>query len=162
MFDAALIRQALCAFLGDEKFRKFVKQGSLRGRLRYWQEQEWCRFTTRHPELAVELPDLIVALRICELHGDELLPDTVPIYHGCVDYTQTYLEVSNRMFPHAAVDPVSTEGGSSQADCAQVWYCPRCRVAQIEWQAKQARTSNGLTRSGSGEERPSLRRKRWR
>ncbi len=35
MANAVALRQALAAFLGDERFRKFVHQGVGRGRLRF-------------------------------------------------------------------------------------------------------------------------------
>src|SRR4051794_27068602 len=104
MVDAVTLRQAFAAFLGEERFRAFVRQlaapemylgrpGSHwppesiqpdrpRG-LRYWQQQEWSRFTATHPEFATSAEELARALRICEVHGRELLPDTAEVFHGC-------------------------------------------------------------------------------
>ena len=110
MVEAVALRQALAAFLGDERFRQFVKEGIRRGRLRFWQEQEWDRFATLHPGFAVGLDELALALRICELHGQELLADTVEVFRGCADYADWYIEARNRLFPHAASDSWSTEG----------------------------------------------------
>jgi hypothetical protein len=53
MADTTAVRRALAAFLGEARFRKFVQQGFRRGRLRYWQEREWSRFTAAQPEFAV-------------------------------------------------------------------------------------------------------------
>jgi hypothetical protein len=72
MVDAVALRRVFGVFLGDERFRKFVHQGFRRGRLRYWQEQEWNRFIAVHPEFAISTEELEVALRVCELHGQEL------------------------------------------------------------------------------------------
>src|SRR5688572_1644562 len=85
MPEAPVIRQAFASFLGMDRFRKFIHQGWRRGRLRYWQEQEWMRFTAAHPEFAVSLEELEAVLRVCELHGQELLPDIVKVFHGCLD-----------------------------------------------------------------------------
>src|SRR5579872_6520408 len=74
MAEAAALRQALATFLGDERYGKFARQGHSPGRLRYWQEQEWGRFTAAHPELAVSVGELVAALRGCESHGRKLLP----------------------------------------------------------------------------------------
>ena len=137
MAEAAALRQALAIFLGDERFRKFVQQGVHRGRLRFWQEQEWDRFATTHPEFAVTLEDLEIALRICELHGQELLPDTVEVFHGCRDYAQWYIEARNRLFPHATSDSWSTEGTPFEGDRVGVWYCPACREAKAEWESNR-------------------------
>lgn len=133
MAEAAILRQALAAFLGEERFRKFVRQGVRRGRLRYWQAQEWARFTAAHPESAVSLEELEAALRVCELHGRELLPDSVGVIRACVDYADGYIEAWNRLFPHAAPGPVSTEGAPFEQNRVDVWYCPVCREARTKW-----------------------------
>jgi hypothetical protein len=135
MVDAATLRQALAAFLGEERFRKLIQQGVGQSRLRFWQEQEWERFTLAHPEFAVSLAELAVALRICALHDQELVPDTVEVYHGCRDYANWYIEARNRLFPNAASDPWSSEGAPFERDQIGVWYCPACRQAKGEWEA---------------------------
>jgi hypothetical protein len=62
MIEPVAMRQALAAFLGDDRFRAFVQQGLRHGKLRYWQEQEWARFTAAHPEFADGREELAVAL----------------------------------------------------------------------------------------------------
>jgi hypothetical protein len=138
MADVAALRQALAAFLGEARYRKFVERGLRRGRLAYWQEQEWGRFTDAHPEFAVSPDDLAVALRVCHLHGDELRPATAEVIHGCVDLARWYVEARNRLFPHAASGPVSTEGAPFEGDRVGVWYCPACRQAEAEWRTNRA------------------------
>ena len=131
--EAIELRTAFTAFLGEERFKKVVATG---WPLRYWQEQEWRRFCSAHPELAVGLDVLEVALRVCEVHGDELQPDEVELYHGCIDYARDYIQTRNRLFPHAVNDPISTEGRPVQADRVGVWYCPACRAAKAQWNAR--------------------------
>jgi hypothetical protein len=70
MMETVELRRALAAFLGGDRFRKFVRQGFRKGRLRAWQEQEWNRFTAAHPEFAVGWEELAVALRIGPLPGE--------------------------------------------------------------------------------------------
>jgi len=137
--EAAELRRAFAQFLGDERFRKFVRTGWQRGRLRYWQEQEWRRFTSLRPDLAVPLAKLEIALRICELHGDELQSGEAQLFHGCIDYTTTYLDQRNRLFPHAENDLVSTEGRPMQGDRIVVWFCPSCRKAKERWNSRHKR-----------------------
>lgn len=139
----AVLRQALSEFLGEGRYRKFVQQGFRRGRLLYWQEQEWVRFTAAHPEPAVRLGLLEAALRVCHLHGDELRPDTVEVFQGCRDFSPSYLEIRNRFFPHAALDSVFTEGRSLDADHADVWFCPTCRKEADEWRTRRGRSPSG-------------------
>lgn len=133
------LRKAFAAFLGDERFTKFVAAGWRRGRLRYWQEQEWRRFCAARPDVRAGLDDLEVALRICELHGDELRPDEVELFHGCLDFAQEYVEMRNRLFPHATSGPVATEGSPMGGDRIGVWYCPSCRSAEEKWNSRRRR-----------------------
>lgn len=134
--DPRTLRHALARFLGPERFRKFVQQGYLRGRLRFWQEQVWEEFVNHHLEWAGALEDLPAAIRICELHGDELCRDTVGVIQGYVDYSQEYVDARNRLFPHAAIGPISTEGGPFEGNQIEVWYCPACRDAYAAWESK--------------------------
>jgi hypothetical protein len=141
MVEMMALRRALAAFLGDERFRKFVRQGFRRGQqLRYWQEQEWSRFTAAHPEFAVGMEVLEVALRICELHDHELLPDTVEVFRGFGDFAGCSFEDRQRLFPHAASRARSTEGELVEGDRVGVWYCPVCRQAEAEWLARHQST----------------------
>jgi hypothetical protein len=63
MMEPAALQRTLAAFLGGDRFRKFVQQGIRYGKLRYWQEQEWARFTAAHPQFAGGREELAVALR---------------------------------------------------------------------------------------------------
>jgi hypothetical protein len=137
--EAIELRNAFAAFLGDERFRKFVATGWRRGQLRFWQQQEWDRFCVARPDLKTSLEELQVALRVCELHGDELQPDEVALFPGCIDYAKEYIETRSRLFPHAATAPISTEGVPMEGDRIAVWYCPSCRRAEEKWSARRSR-----------------------
>jgi hypothetical protein len=130
--DRADLRQALTAFLGPERFRKFMDHLRSAERLRVWQEDVWARFTLLHPEFVVGFDELQAALRICELHGCELKSGAVGVFRGCKDHTNRYIEVRNQLFPHAASE-VSAEGASFAGNEVRVWYCPDCRVAEASW-----------------------------
>ena len=137
MVDAAALRQALAAFLGEEQFRKFVRQGYRSGRLRYWQEQEWVRFTAAHPEFVVGTDELAVALRVCELHGLELLPETVELFRGNIDYAESYLDARKRHSRRGVRAGVHGGHAPFEGDRAEVWYCPACRQAESVWKARR-------------------------
>ena len=137
MADAAELRQAFAAFLDDAQYRKFVQQGTPGGRMRYWQEEAWSRFATVHPEFAAHPDALAATLRVCQLHGDELRPDTAEVFQGCMDLAQWYVEARNRLFPHAALDLVSTEGRPFEGDRIGVLFCPSCRAARTEWERRR-------------------------
>lgn len=136
---AASLRRAHIEFLGDDQFLKFVSQLRQTGHLRYWQEEAWGRFTIAHPDHRVSLTDLHTALRICELHGDELLPDTVEVVEGCVDYSERYTRAKRDHFPNAASGPIYTEGAPHSGRVVDVWYCPECRRAEAPWRGERAR-----------------------
>jgi len=138
MVDRAKLRQALAQFLGDERFRKLLHQRGPGGRLRHWQEQEWARFTALHPQFGVSMEELLVALRICEVHGDELLVDTVDVCRGCTDRGKWYTQVRKRLFPHAGSGLVADDALQEGVQL-EVSYCPACRKAEKEWQAKSVR-----------------------
>ena len=70
MVEPLELRRAFAVFLGHGRFRKFVRQGFRKGRLRYWQEREWRRFNAAHPEFGVGLDELAVALRTGPLPGE--------------------------------------------------------------------------------------------
>src|SRR2546423_1554538 len=122
------LRRALSAYLGAEQFRKFVAQGLRNGRLRYWQEECWKRFIESNPNFATCFEDLPAAIRICELHGGDLMPDTLPVTHGCLDYTQEFTNAMSKSFPNAAIWPVMV-GTDFLGDTIDVWYCTACRTA---------------------------------
>ena len=126
MADTKDLRCALTSFLGEDRFRQFVAQG-LTPRMRYWQEKEWERFCSAHPEFAVSLEELEVALRICEVHGLELQPDTAALFHGHLTYGPDPDRV--RLYPHAANLPIATGGRPAKEFSTAVWYCQACRVA---------------------------------
>jgi len=154
--DAAALRQAFAEFLGEARFREFVRQlagpelylgrpgehwppgrpqpGCSKG-LRSWQQREWDRFTAAHPEFAVGAEELTRALRVCEMHGQELQPEVADVFHGCVDYIDEYVRALPRFFPNAWSGPVSTECAPCE-DRRVVWYCPACRKAEAEWMTR--------------------------
>ena len=135
MTDPVALRTALAAFLGEERFSKFVRQG-IKPRLKFWQEREWEAFAAANPNMQADLSDLVAALRICEVHGLELLPCTVETTEGCILLSQTYLQARAERFPHAAVDRIMVSAGTVQ--CMPAWYCPECRVQAAEWRAGRA------------------------
>jgi hypothetical protein len=131
--DAPALRQAITAFLGADQFRKLVVQVHRAGRLRYWHEEEVSRFRAAHPDLRFTTADLFVVLRVCELHGSELQPDTAEVIEGNIDYADWYIKARTRLFPNARSGPVYTEGAPAPSRIDSVWYCPECRSAASAW-----------------------------
>lgn len=134
MADSAALRNALAEYLGEDRFRKFVRAGLKHGELRFWQHQEWNRFLAAHENLAIGIEELVVALRYCELHGQELRLDSVSVFHGYRDFTDQYNRAMIDVVPYAAED-WSTEGMAFHGSRIDVWYCPACRAAKAEWES---------------------------
>ncbi|MBB3641461.1 hypothetical protein [Variovorax atrisoli] len=130
--DYALFRSEFRTALGEDGYRRFVAAGTAR-RLRYWQEVELKKFFALHPERQLDMTQLADALRVCELHDGLLQSEVVEVIDGCIDYSQTYLDARRGTFPHAAADPVSTEGRMDMPTLVSVWYCAACRAARSAW-----------------------------
>lgn len=130
--DHALFRATFRSFLGEESFRKFVATGT-RPRLKYWQEAELKEFFRAHPEHEMDAKELECALSICELHDVVLQSELVDVLDACIDYSQEYLQARRDGFPHAAADPVSTEGRTDMPARMSVSYCAKCRAARAIW-----------------------------
>jgi hypothetical protein len=105
----------------------------MRPRLKYWQEAELREFFRAHPEHHMDAKELECALSICELHDVPLQSELVDVLDGCVDYSREYLQARRDTFPHAAADPVSTEGRTDMPARASVSYCTTCRAARATW-----------------------------
>jgi len=138
MVDHVALRSALREFLGKELFMEVVRHGC-GNRLLFWQEKDWARFIAANPLFDVSLSELTGALRICFIHGGELLPCEIEIFHGCLDYSSQYTRDRSQQFPYAAQDPISTEGRRTDAVSLHSWYCPGCRSARAAYLANRPR-----------------------
>ena len=128
--DAGGFRQALAAFLGIERYRKFVKHLSYGQRLRYWQERAWSEFILTHPELAVSEEELRDLLTICWVHGIELRPESVTVVEEVTDYAGYSIRTGHESYPCCELTSMLwSEGCPFPGRTAVVWYCPQCREA---------------------------------
>ena len=74
------------------------------------------------------------ALRTCHVHGDELLPDSVRVVPGLVQFTEAFHSARTNLFPHVE-DFALAERFDTESESAAVWYCPACRIAKAKWRA---------------------------
>jgi hypothetical protein len=72
---------------------------------------------------------------ICKVHGEMLRQDKVKIIYGLVEFQKGYSEAEKKYFPNSRSDIL---GGCvlGTEEWATVWYCPKCRSAENEWQKK--------------------------
>jgi hypothetical protein len=133
----AEFREAFRVHLGDDKFHEFLKRGT-RPRLRYWQEQALDRFFQSQPSMRLSSDQVEAALRFCEVHRVELEKGEEPVFHGHLDYAPAYLQERAALFPHAAIDPVSTEGTEHEGSMQSAWFCPACRSIATQRSASAA------------------------
>jgi hypothetical protein len=131
----AVFRQSLVAYLGTDEYRKFVSQARQASRLRFWQDGVLERFFDAHPHLRLGRDDLLVALRVCEVHGAQLRHDRIEVVEGNADFTDDYHRAKRDVFPNAASGPFYTEGRPTPGRIVDVWFCPACRDAQAAWAA---------------------------
>ena len=131
MADARELRESLKAFLGEVQYRKFVKQGLRQGRLMYWQERTWEAFASEHPHFANSVGELMEALRVCYLHEDDLLRQTVEVIKYNVYLDRAYEKARSELFPNASLEFIM--GGPSSGDTVETWFCPRCEQAKRQW-----------------------------
>lgn len=120
--------------MGPNDYRQFLVVGVI-PRPRFWQERKVSSFLTAHPELGSSLEEVISALRVCEVHGDELVEGAVAGIRGEIDFAPPTTE-ERMQYPRAHSSPVGL--GASPERPVPVWYCPSCRVMQSEWRRRQA------------------------
>jgi hypothetical protein len=132
MADTGTLRRVFADFLGDEQFRKFVRQYLQNGRMRFWQEREWNRFVATRPEFEDAKSELPTALRVCWRHESELQPDDVKVLDENLDYAESYLRAKRVDFPCLGLNSVIS-GVVDSNEGQGVWFCPECRIAEEKW-----------------------------
>lgn len=70
--------------------------------------------------------------KLCEVHGEELQLDVIPISYGLIRYQQTYYKAREAQFPHSNLEYLG--GCEVEAENkAEVLYCSKCREAETLW-----------------------------
>jgi hypothetical protein len=132
MTQLETLRSMFAREIGQEEYRRFLEAG-VAGRLRYWQEQLISRFVLAHPELSLAAGELEHALRVCEVHGDELVEGNVPGLAADIDYVKP--PESGSLFPKANISPIGLGSGAIERPVS-VWFCPSCRRAYETWRQR--------------------------
>ncbi len=116
-------------YTGTETYTKFVKALHQTQRkdsqLRFWQLDLWQSFICDNPEFELSEETLAEALRICELHEEDLVPKRISVFHGCIDYNPEYLEDMATRFPHATMEEIMVSPVHTGSTC-KIWVCPTC------------------------------------
>ena len=131
--DPAVLRASLKAFLGEEKYFKFLDAG-VRQPMRFWQERVWEQFLAKYPNLSVTPTEMIDALEVCPAHECSLQIGFTESTEGI--YFRPRSSEEQQLFPRAAWLPVSSSG------VQLVRYCPRCEKAKSEYQYGKVRSNN--------------------
>ena len=137
--DGTRLRGDLAAFLGPERYRKFIFQLNHRNRLRAWQEEAVAKFLAGYPEFTpLGRAELLAYFAICEVHGDELQSYSVPVRRGNVEYV---VDHHRRLaFPNVKHDFWSTEGAPFVGEFIESLFCPACCEAERQWNADRERS----------------------
>ena len=125
----ATIRNEFARFVGENEYRRFLAAG-VTPRLRYWQERVMAAFIQASTSLSASPEEVLTALKVCELHGEELVEGTVPGVAAEIDYAPS--DEARTNFPRANADPVGLGSGATEGPVA-VWYCPSCRSSREAW-----------------------------
>lgn len=150
--DGAEARRAFVASAGDERFRAFVRALNAAPvsltRLRFWQMDLWAAFVKADPRWPADFAEVREAFRVCEIHGDELVRDSVHALASQILWRHTQSpDCGPRTYPRAfdafphpgwGVDPVANSRGGTRL--TDVWYCPECRRLRAAWESEHGRT----------------------
>ena len=117
-------------YTGAETYKRFVQalhQTARRkdSRLRFWQQDLWQSFISANPDFLLSEDALVDALRICELHEDELFPKEVRVFHGCIDYSREFEQDMVERFPHATFEQIMVSPDYTGRTCT-LWVCATC------------------------------------
>ncbi len=76
--------------------------------------------------------------QLCEVHGEELKLDVVPISYGLIRFPESYYKAWESQFPHSNKDFL---GGCviEKETKAEVLYCSKCREAESTWQKEHGK-----------------------
>jgi hypothetical protein len=120
--DIGEIRTAFRKFVGEERFRKFVRAVSQRypekGRLFFWQEQLWDKFVSTVAGVGAGQDEIPRAFCICDVHDCEL--EQPPTNDALIEIRDTpeYGQALETLFPLAV---------------SRYFVCSRCRFDRQRW-----------------------------
>lgn len=137
--DAQEFRSKLRAFLGEDEYRKLIVYFREKQRMRFYHEKQLAKFINANPQFSLSPSELQVALRVCEIHGDELQWGEANVFQERMDRVQNFMRSRGQLFPHCGTVIVVQEALAIQLMSTQLWLCPTCRKASEEWENPRTR-----------------------
>lgn len=137
--NAQEFRNKLQAFLGAEEYQKLLAHFREKQRMRFYHEKQWHKFIEQYPQFRLSSEELPIALRVCQVHGDELQWGEAKVYQDRFDRLRNYFGARSKSFPHNGTAIVVQEESPVQIMPMQVWFCPSCRQASTEWEYQPRR-----------------------
>ena len=135
--DVLRFRQVLAEFLGPAKYRRFIEQLRGKNRLRAWQEDAIAEFEIAHAEYTpLSHEQLLAALSICELHGEELKTYSIRVVEGSCAISADYVKARVAYFPNAKFNFWPRQGAPLGCDIVEKLYCSLCCTAESEWEVR--------------------------
>lgn len=123
-------------FVGEDRYEKYIRRAGM-GRLQWWQEREWARFVTEHPEFVVSSTHLLRILQICPMHGTSLQSERITVRPAPAD--DSYFEAAQQVdFPFAKSGWVSSHRIGWVDEQQDVLFCPDCRRVEADWLEREA------------------------
>lgn len=135
-------REALRRFAGNPQYRKFVRTMTTKvkgtGKLLYWQEKLWKRFSEEYPEFADYVPQqLEEALNLCHLHLLDLKQENVKAYYVRQTYPTDYIKSRDLRFPYGNMVFFGDSNAKPKTPHRNVAFCEECRKELIRWNARR-------------------------
>lgn len=122
-------RTALQRFLGIQEYSRFLRilnQGPA-DHLLAWQEERLKGFLASHPEFSCAPDEARRLLAVCDVHGQDLREEEVPIHYGTFEWPKGFLDECRRRFPYwqsSAYGPCWVEAATTTS----IKYCLACRL----------------------------------
>lgn len=137
--EASEFRVALARYVGSDNYRRFIRflngEGRWRARFLFWQEELLAGFAATYETGPVGFARIEPLLRVCELHGAELIPDPDGLSQRCHGAVTDFTRVQAESFPNTDCGPLEM-GCRLENFRRGLWFCPTCRVAEAEWRRK--------------------------
>lgn len=138
--NASEFRTAFIEFTGPDHYRQLIRYlnsgGRWRCRFLYWQEELLARFAAAVPLADVAFENLEPLLRVCDLHGVELIADREAFSIRCRGGVSDFTRAAAERFPNIDCGPIET-GHRFDSVRHGLWCCPVCRLAEAEYVARQ-------------------------
>ena len=95
------------------------------------------QFAATTLSVVLEFEQIEPMIRVCEMHGTELIPDTARLATRCRGWANDFTQAMEEWFPNIDCGPL-VMGNPFDNYRYGLWRCPSCRAAETEWRKRNA------------------------